>query len=164
MGIAQRQTLGPLHVHAPAPTQAEGGHTAATLLHSALDWWWAQVQAQSKAREHARAHADARAHAHAPAYARAPARADDEAVAHAHDAWQRHRHGPQDSTVIALDAVAETLDAQGAAASLLLPVLGAPVGGLRMAAAKAWHRAWPRVAGARIRSWGIAPPLPPPRG
>lgn len=156
LGLVQRQTLGPLHVHGPAPAAASGP-AVSTLLHEALDWWWGQVLAQSRARAHHRAHADGQVHGHAQvdAHTHPPT--------HTHTAWQRHHHGLQDPSVMALDAAAEALDAQSAAAALLL-VLGAPVGGWRLAAGLARYLAWPQARGVRVRSWGIAPPLPPPRG
>lgn len=166
LGIAQRQSLGPWHVHAsvPAPKSAQG----AGLLEGALGWWWAQVQQQTQARQHARAHADRRAHDHADTAATShdhgTAQVHGITQAHRHDAWQRHHHGPHDASVIALEVPGEDLGAQGTAASLLLPVLGAPVGGLQIGAGAAPHRAWPRHGAARFSSRATPPPLQPPRG
>lgn len=169
LGIAQRQALGPLHVHA-APGAAEL-QPGVDLVRAALAWWWAQVQAQADARQHARAHATGQDHGHAqrPTAAKAEGRADGhahehaEAGVHAHDAWQRHHHGG-DASVIALDAAGDGQGSPGAGASLLVPVLGGPQDGLHIAACTALTRAWPRPGGARFSSWGAAPPLPPPRG
>jgi hypothetical protein len=164
LGIAQRQTLGPLHVHAtPA---AAAGQAGATLLHQALGWWWAQVRTQAQARQHARAHAHGEEHAHAKTTSVAHAHVEAVArpAAHDHSVWQRHRHSQHDASVIALDATGEDPRAQGAAASLLLSVLGAPASGLRIDAADALPLAWPRAGAARFSSWGVAPPLRPPRG
>ena len=168
LGIAQRQSLGLLHVHAApaapgtsATPPAAGGLAGATLLHQALDWWWSQVQAQTHARQHAVAHAHGEDHAHVDPPARAHAHA--EPAPHDHSVWQRHRHSPHDASVIALDATGEDPGVQGAAAALLLPVLGAPARGLRIDAGAALQRAWPQAGAARFSSWGIAPPLRPPR-
>lgn len=162
LGIAQRQALGPLHVHA-APGAAEL-QPGADLVRAALAWWWAQVQAQTDARQHARAHAHGRAHEHAHGPAAAKAGGHAEAAVHAHDAWQRHHHCGDDASVVALDAPGDGGGSPGAGASLLLPVLGSPQDGLHIAAGTALARAWPRSGGAHFSSWGRAPPLPPPRG
>jgi hypothetical protein len=148
LGLVQQQVLGPLHVHA-APAAASLQPGAEPLL-AALDWWWAQVLQQTHARQHA--HAAAAAHAHAPGHA------------HGHRAWQRHHHAPADTSVISLQVPGDSLGAQAAAASLLLPMLGLPADSLRVAAASARPLGWPRAEAARFSSWGLAPPLRPPRG
>jgi len=162
LGIAQRQSLGPLHVHeAPATPTAASALANTTLLHQALGWWWAQVRAQTQSRQHARAHAQGQEHARAEAAATPHAHA--EPVAHFHVGWQCHRHSPQDASVIALDATGEEAVVKGASVSLLLPVLGAPARDLRIDVGAAPHCAWPRAAAARFSSWGSAPLLRPPR-
>ena len=186
LGIAQRQTLGPLHVHAASVAAAV--QPGADLLREALAWWWAQVQAQTDARQHARQHARAHPHeqahkqAHEQAYEQAHKQAHGQAgepsrghspehahghakaAVHAHDAWQRHHHGDDDAGLIALDAPGDGHGSPGAGALLLLPVLGSPQDGLRIDAGAALMRAWPRAGDARFSSWGRAPPLQPPRG
>lgn len=162
LGIAQRQTLGPLHVHA-APAAA-GVQPGADRLREALAWWWTQVQAQTDARQHARAHAHGLAHGHAAASVHAHAAVHAVAPVHAHDAWQRHHHGADDASVIALDDPGDHQGSTGAGASLLLPVLGSPAQGLCIEAGAALMRAWPWPSAARFSSWGMAPPLKPPRG
>ena len=83
---------------------------------------------------------------------------------HAHDAWQRHRHGGDDAGLITLDAPGDGQGSTGSGALLLSPVLGSPQRGLRIdAGAAALTRGWPRPGGARFSSWGRAPPLQPPR-
>ena len=141
LGMAQRQTLGPLHVHV-APTESTFAGEAGPFS-QALDWWWAQVQQQAHARRHAHAHAQGHAHSH--------------------DSWQRHHHAAADDSVVTLDGPGEDLGNQVTPAALLLPMWGPPAGGPKVPADAGRALRWMPAGPARFSSWGTAPPLRPPR-
>lgn len=185
LGLAQRQALGPLHVHAsstampPSAAAAAGARPMAGVAERAWAWWWAQVRSQTAMRTAARAaaavpaqmdgyphphpHADPHPHLHPHAQTGAAAGPQASASTHRHDGWQRHHHDRVDDSVLALDAAPDDAGA-AAAASVLLLVLGSPASSLRLNLAPARPAAWPRASELAFSSWSPSPPLRPPRG
>ncbi len=163
LGMAQRQTLGPLHMH-PAPA-ALAPQAGAGLLQAAAQWWRHQVNTRAPAWQHAGAHSRAHSHGHAHAHSHAHAHGDVHSLtAHTHDRWQRHHHEPGDPRQQSLEAGADDLAGAAAASLLMLPVFGAPARSLGLADGAPACCAWPLAAAARFTSRGDAPPLQPPRG
>ncbi len=107
-------------------------------------------------------------HFHKPvaAVATATAHGHDHGHAHAHEGLFRHRHAPDDASVVAVEREAPAADsgtaADGAGAGIALQVL-APPGALAWATLSGLSHRRPAVAALDFRSHTAAVPLPPPR-
>jgi len=140
-----RQLLGAAHWHVPAAKAAAPAAAPSTVTHAAT--WLDQALAWRQQLQ-----------------ARSPLVGGHAMPGHHHDGSERHHHGPQDSSVVALESGNDTADtlADTLAGSLLQPL--ALAAGLCWAAAAALRMHWSPAGASAWRDAGTRLPERPPRG